>query len=155
MSADESILSGIPSRIPPGTKWFPPPAKMAPPKPDLGTPPVAITSVNIRKRSRGEDVADSSQEGGKRPSKRSRRGSNDREAPGYSGEYSEESEEAEEDSSTSSGEEVPGTPLTDGASQERSTREPITSSTTSQATAPTATAPPFRSTTPISPPLTP
>src|SRR5437588_6581990 len=138
MSTDESIRSGIPSRIPSRDQIVSATCQDGPAKPDPGTPPVAITSVNIRKRSRGEDIAASSKEAGKHPSKRARRGRNDHEAPGYSGEYSKESEEGEEDSSVRSGKEVPGTPLANGTSQERGTKEPVTTPTTSQATATTA-----------------
>jgi len=52
--------------------WFPRPAKMETPKPDLGTPPIAIKSVNVPKRKRQVTEASSSKSAGKRRSKRLR-----------------------------------------------------------------------------------
>jgi len=114
-----------------GQNWFPRPAKMAPPKPDLGTPPIVIKSVKVAKRKH----ASCSKSAGKRRSKRARtkralqtpedspadsedseEGSvvseEDSEGSEEDSEVSEEedSEVSEEDSATSSDEEVRNTP---------------------------------------------
>ena len=80
--------------------WFPPKPKMAPPKPDLGTPPVTITSVKIKKRNHTEALASKSP--GKRPLKRTKMLKKFLEAFGESDTISEESEESEEISDTDS-----------------------------------------------------
>ena len=105
---------------PHGTKWFPPPAKMAPPKADFGlTPPVAISTVNIKKRSPEPVVAASSpKSAGKRPAKRARKEKNPLETPGDSETGLEWPEESGKDTDTSSEVEESDTGTTDGADQE-------------------------------------
>lgn len=84
--------------------WFPRPPKMTTPKPDLGTPPIVIKSVNVPKRKLQATDTSSSKSAGKRRSKRPRTRSlaTPEDSPvGYSG--------SEEDDSPSSGEETPTT----------------------------------------------
>jgi hypothetical protein len=82
--------------------WFPRPPKMTPPKPDLGTPPIVIKSVNVPKRKFQATDTGSSRSAGKRLSKRVRMRSlaTPEDSPVFSS-------VSEEDDATSSGEETP------------------------------------------------